>query len=120
IGEIEIALRACAGVEDAAVVVRGTKAGLIRALAAFVEPQRGVDHPPPRDLVAALRHRLPSYMIPATVVVLDALPRLPNLKIDRVRLAQLDAARAAQAANPVTDPLLADVVGLFDLVLGTT
>jgi acyl carrier protein len=49
---------------------------------------------------------LPHYMIPATFQLVEALPRLPNLKIDRVRLKELDAARrleqrdAASGRNP--------------------
>ena len=30
-------------------------------------------------------------MIPATLRVIDELPRLPNLKVDRVKLARIDA-----------------------------
>jgi amino acid adenylation domain-containing protein len=90
LGEIELALRSCAGVEDAAVVVRRNEAGLPRSLAAYVEPKRDVGHLTPRDLVAVLRTCLPGYMIPATIVVVDDLPRLPTIKIDREELRRRD------------------------------
>jgi amino acid adenylation domain-containing protein len=120
IGEIEAALGGCPGVEDAAVVVRRDDAGLPRSLAAYVEPSPGVQGLLPRDLLSMLMQRLPRYMVPATLRVVDGLPRLPNLKVDRVQLAQIDAARAAQMVNPTDDPLIAEVAGIFETVLGTT
>ena len=40
------------------------------------------------DLLATLKRSLPLYMIPASVVVVDQIPRSPNGKFDRVRLRQ--------------------------------
>jgi acyl carrier protein len=62
--------------------------------------------------------RLPRYMIPATLNVVDRLPRLPTLKIDRIRMAQMDATRVVQMVNPIDDPLIAQLVKIFDSVLG--
>lgn len=118
LGEIEFVLAGCDGIEDAAVVVRRDGAGLPRSLAAYVEPSRGNGDLRPRDLKSILWKRLPQYMIPATINLIDALPRLPNLKIDRTRLAQIDAARLAQMSVPIDDPLIAELVGIFELVLG--
>jgi len=120
IGEIEAALGGCPGVEDAAVVVRRDDAGLSRSLAAYVEPSPGVQGLLPRDLLSMLMQRLPRYMVPATLRVVDELPRLPNLKVDRVELARIDAARATQMVNPTDDPVIAEVAGIFETVLGTT
>jgi amino acid adenylation domain-containing protein len=120
IGEIEFALAGCAGVEDAAVVVRRDEAGQPRSLAAYVESSPGIRELLPRDLLSMLMKRLPRYMIPATFHVIDELPRLPNLKIDRIRLAQIEAARAAQMVDPIDDPLIAEVAGIFESVLGIT
>jgi acyl-coenzyme A synthetase/AMP-(fatty) acid ligase/acyl carrier protein len=118
LGEIELALAECAGVTDAAVVVRGNEAGLPRSLAAYVQLSPGIGELRPRDLRSMLLKRLPRYMIPATINMIDQLPRLPNLKIDRTRLAQMDAARAAQMVVPIDDPLIADLVKIFESVLG--
>jgi amino acid adenylation domain-containing protein len=120
IGEIEFALAGCAGVADAAVVVRRNEAGQPRSLTAYVEPNPGIHELQPRDLLSGLMKRLPRYMIPATFHLIDELPRLPNLKIDRVRLAQIEATRAAQIVDPIHDPLIAEVAGIFESVLGTT
>ena len=38
------------------------------------------------ELDAHLRHTLPDYMVPAHIVVLDALPRNANSKVDRAAL----------------------------------
>ena len=118
IGEVEGALRGCAGVEDAVVVVRRNGAGLPRSLAGYVEPCSGVDGLSRRDLVSMLKKRLPLYMIPATLNIVGQLPRLPTLKIDRIRVAQLDATRVVEMVNPIDDPLVADLVKIFESVLG--
>ena len=42
--------------------------------------------PDAAELDAHLRHTLPDYMVPAHIVVLDALPRNANSKVDRAAL----------------------------------
>jgi amino acid adenylation domain-containing protein len=104
-GEIESALRACADVEDAAVVVRRDENNIARALSAYVEPEPDVDCLTQRDLVAALRERLPVYMVPAIITLLDELPRLPNFKIDREELRRRDQRQTA-LRHAAPDPQL--------------
>jgi amino acid adenylation domain-containing protein len=109
LGEVESALRTHPDVADAAVVVWEEPPGEKR-LVAYVT---GAD-PSVRDHLAA---RLPAYLIPSAVVVLDALPLTPNGKLDRRALpAPAWGERAAQAARtPVEDILcgiMADVLGL--------
>lgn len=53
------------------------------------------------ELRAFVGERLPHYMVPSAVTVLEALPLLPNGKIDRRTLRAL--ADAAPAAPPTTD-----------------
>ncbi|NUR24977.1 MAG: amino acid adenylation domain-containing protein [Catenulispora sp.] len=48
-----------------------------------------------------LRSRLPAAAIPAGFVVVDALPRLPNGKVDRDALDQLARARTGSVRNPL-------------------
>ena len=69
LGEIEAALAAHAGVDAAVVVgVGGTAA---TALAAYVVADAGLDVEALREQV---RTSLPSFMVPATITVLDAMP----------------------------------------------
>lgn len=76
-GEVEAELTARPEVREAVVVARGE--GAARSLVAYVVPAV----PDPGDLRAALRTRLPDYMVPAAVVLLEALPLNANGKVDR-------------------------------------
>jgi amino acid adenylation domain-containing protein/non-ribosomal peptide synthase protein (TIGR01720 family) len=84
-GEVEAALVALPGVERAVVVVRETLGG--RRLVGYVVPASGE---PAENLPAAVREllgqRLPDFMIPSAVVVVDGFPMTPSGKIDRERL----------------------------------
>ncbi len=83
-GEIESVLGALAGVRDAAVIVREDVAGF-RRLVAYVVPGEG--HPRSGgELRSVLKGMLPEYMVPSVVVMLQALPLLPNGKVDRTAL----------------------------------
>ncbi len=115
-GEIEGALRGCPGVSDAAVVVRLSPTGVPRALAAYVELQPGAGDLRPRHLMAMLSQRVPAHMMPATVAILDALPWLPNFKVDRQALQRMDAEAAAASSGP-PDELVAEVASVFERTL---
>ena len=65
-----------------------------------------------------LAARLPGYMVPPTMVVVEQLPRLPNLKVDRVRLARIDADRVAATARAARDPMTAEVARVFERIIG--
>ena len=105
LGEIEAALAACEGVRETVVLANNEKGDT--RLAAYV----GAD-----DTVTAstlrqqLQQRLPDYMVPASILVLDRLPLTPNGKIDRKALPAIDGtpelATAYQAPrNPVEEML---------------
>ena len=85
-------LAACPGVGQAAVTVREDVPG-DRRLAAYLIPAAGDGQDPGQDLgvlaEAAREHavaRLPEYMVPAAITVLDALPLTPGGKLDRAAL----------------------------------
>jgi amino acid adenylation domain-containing protein len=83
-GEVEEALTGHPDVREAAVVARRGESGV--ELAGFVvlaELASGVD-----GVRAFLRARLPEQLVPAHLIPVESLPRLPNGKIDRTTLAQ--------------------------------
>lgn len=87
-GEIESALLDQPGVEQATVVARrigsgGSGGSGADLLVAFGEGELSDDW---REHLAK---RLPAHMVPARLVVLDELPKLPNGKIDRHRLREM-------------------------------
>ncbi|MEU2237582.1 amino acid adenylation domain-containing protein, partial [Streptomyces vietnamensis] len=84
LGEIEAALLRQPGVETAVAHALGTPGGP-RRLAAYVvaKPDTDLDADTVRAEAAKV---LPAYMVPPTVVVLDALPLTANGKIDRKAL----------------------------------
>ncbi|MEC3977737.1 non-ribosomal peptide synthetase [Amycolatopsis sp. H20-H5] len=79
-GEVESALARCPGVAHVAVVAREDRPGS-KHLIAYV-----VGAADPVDVRRFAREILPEYMVPATVVVLDALPLTSNGKLDRSAL----------------------------------
>jgi amino acid adenylation domain-containing protein len=79
-GEIEAALRECAGVRDVVVVGRDDVNGEKR-LAAYIAGQESPETT--TRLRNHLRAKLPEYMTPAAFVWLEALPLTANGKVDR-------------------------------------
>ena len=80
-GEIETVVKQHSGVWETVVVARDDVPGDKRLVAYFVpDPQ---DAPTISELRSLLDEKLPEYMVPSAFVMLDALPRLPNGKIDR-------------------------------------
>jgi len=95
LGEVEAVLRAQLGVTEAAVVRREDRPGDAR-LVAYVT---GAGHVDPAALRQQLGARLPAYMVPARLVVLERLPRTPNGKVDRAALPA--PAEPVETAEPV-------------------
>jgi amino acid adenylation domain-containing protein len=109
---IEADLRSEETVQDAAVIARVDLAGR-RSLAAFVTP-RGLD---PHALRRALRERLPDFMVPASITVLDSLPLSPNGKVDRGQLTGLESDPEAAARSPLSRPDDSTRTRLRDIVV---
>ncbi|MGW1429742.1 amino acid adenylation domain-containing protein [Streptomyces sp. NPDC002431] len=110
-GEVEQALLEVPGVREAAVTVRVSETG-DKSLAGYVVPAAG-EELAPADLRAALRDRLPSYMVPATLTVLPEFPTTTSGKTDRRRLPEPDQADGStagyQAPEGVTAELVAEI-----------
>jgi len=85
------------GVRDQGAVVQGSGIRGQGAGEAILERQTPNARPLIPDLRAFLKRRLPAFMIPSVFVVLDALPRMPNGKIDRRALPAPDASGATRS-----------------------
>jgi len=113
LGEIETALLSHVLVSAAAVVVREDAPGR-RQLVAYVVPRDGAARD--ETAIAALRShvqaRLPAHMVPEAFVFLAALPRTPNLKLDRKAL---PAPQAIDAGSAFAAPRTAMETRLHDL-----
>ncbi|WP_459546692.1 amino acid adenylation domain-containing protein [Nocardia sp. X0981] len=116
LGEVESALRTCAGVADAvAVVHRHPTTG--DRLIGYVVPEPGAEIDPAAVLAGA-GDRLAPHMVPATVVVLEALPVTASGKLDRAALPEPEfAPRRTEFRAPVTEAEKT-LAGLFAEVLG--
>jgi long-chain acyl-CoA synthetase len=85
--EVENALYAIQGVREAAVIgVPDERLG--EAIRAYVVLEEGSELTD-RDVIAACRERLESFMVPSEVVLLDELPKTATGKIQRFRLRQM-------------------------------
>jgi alpha-ketoglutarate-dependent taurine dioxygenase/acyl carrier protein len=84
LGEVEAALAKHPAVRQAVAVA--VDSGGDRRLVAYVVP--AASKPVLRELRELLLASLPDYMVPSAIVELDALPLLPNGKVDRKGLAR--------------------------------
>ncbi|MER5350942.1 amino acid adenylation domain-containing protein [Kitasatospora sp. NPDC002551] len=96
--EIESALTGRPDVLRAAAVVLGG-----RRLVAYAVPAPGAAGPDPAALREHLAVRLPAYLVPETVVLLDALPLTLNGKLDTAALPEPAPAAASRYVAPRTD-----------------
>lgn len=93
LGEIEAALAQHAAVKEAVVVAQGAARDSQKQLVAYVVPHAGASVRE-QELKQHVRVRLPEYMIPRSVRVLDALPLSANGKVDRRALPLVDVNEA--------------------------
>ncbi|GGN73725.1 non-ribosomal peptide synthase/polyketide synthase [Nocardia rhizosphaerihabitans] len=103
LGEVETALLRCAGVRAAVAIAKTDERAGSRliAYAAVTDLTAGDEPAIAARLRGELAAELPAYMVPAALVVLDALPLNANGKVDRARLPEPEFAEAAYRA-PVT------------------
>lgn len=118
LGEVEAALRAQAGITEAAVVTQEDPTGQAR-LIGYVVPMPGAA-PALATLRQGLQERLPDYMVPAAFVTLAALPLTPNGKVDRRALPAPEASRPQDSARHVapSTPTEQQIAAIWSEVLG--
>jgi amino acid adenylation domain-containing protein/non-ribosomal peptide synthase protein (TIGR01720 family) len=112
LGEVQAALSAIDGVEQAEVIAREDHPGDKR-LVGYVTGTAD-----PAQVRAALLERLPEYMVPAAVVVIEAMPLTVNGKLDKRALPapeyqDVDSYRApGDAVEEILAGIYAQVLGL--------
>jgi amino acid adenylation domain-containing protein len=115
LAEVEGVLRRHASVADVAVVDRDGPDGT-RGLCAYVVPQGTVRGDEIRSFAL---EELPEPMVPGTVVLVDALPRTPNGKVDRQSLLSVQIAdRLANFYEAPRNELERDLSEVWSKVLG--
>ena len=111
LGEIEAELLCCEGVREAVVLAREDFQGDKRLVAYYtVAAGEVLDSDAIRTRLAA---KLPQYMVPSALVLLEAMPRTPNEKLDRKALPAPDLTARVQGryvapATP-TEEMLAQI-----------
>jgi amino acid adenylation domain-containing protein len=113
--DIEATLELHPAIRQAAVIVVSGPDG-DPALAAFVARHEG-HTPEPRDIRRFAQDRLPSYMVPAAIAVLDRLPLAPTGKIDRRALTALEISYTAPESIEPRDDVERLIAGIFREVL---
>jgi thioesterase domain-containing protein len=98
LAQIEAVLGQQEGVRDAAVVVRDG-AGGTKQLVGYVAGA-GLST---SVLKEGLRKQLPEHMLPAAILVMDALPQTPNGKVDRKALPAIEGPTSTEFVAPKND-----------------
>jgi hypothetical protein len=117
LGEIEALTSAQPGVREAVVIAREDVPGDKRLVAYVVaQPGETIDVVAVRE---ALKAQMPDYMVPSTMMVLDAFPLTPNAKIDRKALpAPEQVAQSAVAAYvPAENELERTIAEIWQQIL---
>ncbi|MGW0246372.1 non-ribosomal peptide synthase/polyketide synthase [Nocardia goodfellowii] len=114
-GEVETALAQHPSVSRAVVVVGTNAAGGNQLIGYVVADGAALDGAQVREFAAG---RLPEFMVPAVVMVIDSVPLTANGKLDRAALPEPDFAASARYRAPRTDServlttVFAEVLGL--------
>jgi amino acid adenylation domain-containing protein len=111
LGEIRAALAALDGVAQAAVIAREDRPGDKRLIGYITGTAD------PAELRTQLAERLPAYMVPAAVVVIDALPLTVNGKLNARALPAPEYTQGDHYRPPAT-PTEETLAGIYAQILG--
>ncbi|WP_343943085.1 amino acid adenylation domain-containing protein, partial [Pseudonocardia zijingensis] len=112
--EVEAALATHPAVRQAVVVARENAAGATYLAGYALAPESATED----DLRAWCSDRLPEYMVPTTVTVLDSFPLTPNGKVDRRALPEPRQRAERTAGRPARTPREHALCAIFAEVLG--
>jgi len=115
--EIEAVLGSHPGVHEVVVIARENSSGE-KSLVAYLVPSRE-QVPTASELRSYLKKKLPSYMVPAAVVLLESMPKTPNGKVDKRALPAPNAAdfAATQEYIAPASELESKLASIWELVL---
>lgn len=118
LSEIEAVLNSQPGVDQSVVLLREDQPTQPRLVAYLVMPEGR--RPARAELVAALRERLPEYMIPSAFLFLDAFPLTAHGKIHRRALPAplTQHLQFSGAGGPAADSTAGRVAALWSQELG--
>ncbi|HRL23128.1 MAG TPA: amino acid adenylation domain-containing protein, partial [Alcaligenes sp.] len=114
LGEIESQLLALDGIREAVVLAQGS--GADTRLAAYVSLKSG-HQSSPAQLRQRLSEVLPDYMLPAAIVVLEAMPLNANSKVDRRALPEPEFSATAAYEEPLGETEI-QLAGIWAELLG--
>ncbi|SKH62683.1 D-alanine--poly(phosphoribitol) ligase, subunit 1 [Mycobacteroides abscessus subsp. bolletii] len=115
LGEVQAALSALSDVSQAAVIAREDPPGVTRLVGYVTESVNGVIDPD--RLRNALANRVPGYMVPSAIVVLEALPLTVNGKLD-IRALPAPEYQDAERYRAPADAIEETLAGIYAQVLG--
>jgi acyl-coenzyme A synthetase/AMP-(fatty) acid ligase/L-amino acid N-acyltransferase YncA/acyl carrier protein len=104
--EVEAVIAALPGVADVAVVGIGEPSAK-ELTACVVADEAGID---PETVRSAVGRHLPVAMVPTRVQIVDELPRTPNGKVDRKRLATLTSRAGLEGTREIQSACCASAV----------
>jgi amino acid adenylation domain-containing protein len=114
-GEIEVQLHAsCADLQEIKVIVASQ--GTRQALVAYATVTAGKPPPDPSAVLQEVSRRLPEYMVPHRLILLDKMPLTANGKLDHRQLPSVELA-AVDALAPPAGELEREVLAIWQSVL---
>lgn len=121
LGEIEVTLQDMPPVRQCVCTLYEAPTGEKQLLAYITEDKEANSTIDTQAVKAFLKTRLPPYMLPASIILLDTLPLMPNGKIDRQALplpSQIAAREKSQTFVAPRTPIEAALVIIWARVLG--
>jgi amino acid adenylation domain-containing protein len=115
LGEIEAALQGWVEVQESAVVIQ--EGGGEKRIVAYVAGRAGRGTVSGEDVKKYLGARMPGYMVPWQVVVMESLPKTPNGKVDRRILPEVERGGGKGQGRVPGNEVEATVAGIWAEVL---
>lgn len=117
LGEIETVMNSHDSIGQAVVIARDDQRGE-KHLVAYVTPKPEAEVPSLNELRLYLRQRVPEYMVPSVIAVLEQMPLSPNGKVDRKALPEISFGSERETYIRPATPEEEILCGIWSDVLG--